>query len=121
MDYRPIDFSQKFSLFSEQWSPKGIARLDGYAFKIAKIEGDFVWHKHADADEVFIVHRGTVRIEFRDGEVTLSEGQMFVVPAGIEHRPHADQEAQIIMVEREGVRNTGEINNEHTVDEIDWI
>jgi mannose-6-phosphate isomerase-like protein (cupin superfamily) len=121
MEYQAINIADKFTRFTDQWHPYAIARLNDYVFKIARIEGEFVWHKHDETDEVFIIQSGPVRIEFRDGSVTLRPGEMFVVPRGVEHKPIAEEEAQIIMVEPEGTRNTGDVENERTVDEVEWI
>jgi mannose-6-phosphate isomerase-like protein (cupin superfamily) len=87
MPYTPISFAQKFGLFSEQWQPKVVAQMNDYQFKIVRIQGDFIWHQHADTDETFIVLDGVLRIDFRDGAVTLKTGEMFVVPKGKEHKP----------------------------------
>ncbi|MGK9608286.1 cupin domain-containing protein, partial [Salmonella enterica subsp. enterica] len=85
-----MNFAHKYSLFSEQWTPKVVAQMNDYQFKVVKIEGDFVWHSHADTDETFIVLEGALRIDFRDGAVQLGAGEMFVVPKGIEHKPYAE-------------------------------
>jgi len=87
-----INFQQKFSLFSEQWQPKVIAEMNDYQFKIARLHGEFVWHSHADTDETFIVVEGSLRIELRNGAVTVNAGEMYVVPKGVEHKPCAAQE-----------------------------
>ncbi len=108
MSYEPINFAHKFSLFSEQWQPKVIAELNDYQFKIARLEGEFVWHSHADTDEAFLVLDGTLRIDFRDGAVTLKSGEMFVVPKGVEHKPVAGREVKLLLIEPRNVRNTGD-------------
>ena len=89
MSYEAINLPRKFSLFDEQWKPKVVAEMNDYQFKVVKLEGDFVWHDHKDTDETFIVVEGKLRIEFRDGAVDLSAGEMFVVPKGVEHKPFA--------------------------------
>ena len=109
MKYAPINLKNKFKLFSDQWQPKVVAEMNDYQFKLARIEGEFVWHKHQDTDETFIVLEGELSIEFRDGRVTLSAGEMFIVPKGVEHRPVAKSEVKIILIEPRGVINTGEI------------
>ncbi|MDA8961800.1 cupin domain-containing protein [Congregibacter sp.] len=121
MDYPPINFKNKLSLFSDQWSPKVIAEMNDYQFKVAKIQGEFVWHDHKDTDETFVVLKGSLRIDFRDGHVELSEGEMFVVPKGIEHKPSAENEAMILLIEPRGVVNTGEERGDLTAKNDDWI
>ena len=107
MNHQPINFADKFKLFTEQWSPRVINEMNDYQFKLVRIQGEFVWHQHADTDETFIVLQGEMHIDFRDGRVTLSTGEMFVVPRGIEHKPCAEQEAQVLLIEPKGVVNTG--------------
>ena len=102
MKYQALNFKQKLSLFDEQWAPKVIVEMNDYQFKIVKIKGDFVWHDHKDTDETFIVLEGKLRIDFRDGEVDLSEGEMFVVPKGIEHKPYAEEEVKLLLIEPRG-------------------
>jgi mannose-6-phosphate isomerase-like protein (cupin superfamily) len=111
---RPVNFSQKFALFREQWQPKIVAELNEYQFKLVKLEGDFVWHHHADTDEAFIVLDGELRIDFRDGAVTVGAGEMFVVPRGVEHKPYAEAEVKLLLIEPRGVPNTGEEGGERT-------
>lgn len=108
MSYEPINFANKLELFSDQWRPRVIAELNDYQFKIVKLEGDFVWHEHADTDEAFIILDGELRIDFRDGAVTLSRGEMYVVPKGVEHKPYAAKEVKLLLIEPRGVRNTGD-------------
>jgi len=119
--YQPINFAEKLSKFPEQWSPKIIAQMNDYHFKLAKIEGEFIWHDHPETDEVFIVIKGSLDIEFRDGKVSLAEGEMFVVPKGVEHKPVAAQECQILLVEPAGTVNTGNVINEKTASNDIWI
>ena len=122
MPYAPISFAQKFGLFTEQWQPKVVAEMNDYQFKVVRIAGDFVWHQHADTDETFIVLDGTLRIDFRDGAVTLSAGEMFVVPKGKEHMPYAAQEVKMLLIEPRGVANTGdEAAGERTAQNDVWI
>lgn len=102
----------KFALFSEQWRPKLVAELNGQEVKLAKVEGEFPWHHHEHEDELFLVWRGSIRLEFRDGSVTLNEGEMLVVPRGVEHRPVAEKEAHILLFEPKGVLNTGNVVDE---------
>jgi len=105
--YIPINFSDKFSLFSEPWSPRVIAEMNDYQFKLVRVQGEFIWHNHAETDEVFIVFDGEMSIEFRDGRVDLKSGEMFVVPRGVEHKPVAAAECRAMLVEPRGVVNTG--------------
>ncbi len=112
-----VSLRDKLAQFSEQWSPKIIAEMDGFQFKLAKLEGDFVWHSHADTDEAFFVVEGELRIEFRDGHADLKAGEMLVVPKGVEHKPIAEQECHVMILVREGTVNTGDgPANERTVD-----
>jgi mannose-6-phosphate isomerase-like protein (cupin superfamily) len=121
MQYDAINFAEKFRLFDELWKPRVIAEMNDYQFKLAKIQGDFVWHDHKDTDETFIVLEGTLRIDFRDGHVTLGSGEMYVVPKGVEHKPYAEEEVRILLVEPRGVRNTGDEGGELTADNDVWI
>jgi mannose-6-phosphate isomerase-like protein (cupin superfamily) len=121
MPYQPINLQSKFALFSEHWSPKIIAQMNNYHFKLVKIQGEFVWHNHTGTDEVFIVLDGKLEIQFRDGKVTLKAGEMFVVPKGIEHRPYAANECRLMLVEPMGVINTGDAGGELTAEEGVWI
>ncbi|MGC3875375.1 cupin domain-containing protein [Halomonas sp. GXIMD04776] len=121
MNYQAINFKNKLGLFDEQWSPKVIAEMNDYQFKVVKIQGKFVWHDHTDTDETFIVLEGSLRIDFRDGAVNLSEGEMYVVPKGIEHKPYAENEAKILLIEPRGVVNTGGEAGSKTAENDVWI
>jgi mannose-6-phosphate isomerase-like protein (cupin superfamily) len=121
MSHQSINFQHKFGLFNEHWSPKVVAEMNDYQFKIVKLLGDFVWHHHADTDETFIVMQGELRIDFRDGAVRLAAGEMFVVPKGVEHRPCAEQEVQLLLIEPRGVLNTGEEGGDRTAVNDVWI
>ena len=121
MTYQPINFRQKLGLFSEQWQPKVVAEMNDYQFKIVKLEGDFIWHDHKDTDETFIVLEGTLRIDFRDGSVSISSGEMFVVPKGKEHKPYAEKEVKLLLIEPRGVPNTGDVGGERTAPGDVWI
>jgi mannose-6-phosphate isomerase-like protein (cupin superfamily) len=121
MSYQAINFKDKLAKFSEQWSPRIIAQINNYHFKIAKIEGEFIWHDHPETDEVFIVLEGQLEIQFRDGNVLLNEGEMFVVPKGVDHKPVAQQECHILLVEPAGTLNTGDVVNERTAANDPWI
>ena len=115
-----INFKDKFSKFSDQWSPKIIAQMNDYHFKLVRVEGDFRWHDHKNTDEVFIVLKGELRIDFRDGSVTLKEGEMVVVPKGVEHKPFAAKECKILLVEPAGTVNTGDAGGSQTAQD-EWI
>ena len=119
--YAPIRFAEKFALLSERWQPKVVAEMNDYQFKIVRIEGDFVWHQHAGTDETFIVLDGELRIDFRDGAVTLKPGEMFVVPKGVEHKPFAEREVKLLLIEPRGVLNTGDATSERTAHNDVWI
>src|SRR5262245_57593903 len=121
MSYQAISLSEKLSKFSEQWSPKIIAEMNGYQFKVVKVQGEFVWHDHPETDEVFLVIKGKLEIHFRDGIVTLKEGEMYVVPKGVEHKPVAEQECHILLVEPAGTVNTGDVVSERTAANDVWI
>jgi mannose-6-phosphate isomerase-like protein (cupin superfamily) len=116
-----IDLKAKSSKFSEQWKPKIIGQLNEYHLKLAKIEGDFVWHSHPETDELFLVVDGELRIDFRDHSIRLRTRQMCVVPAGLEHKPYAEDECTIMMIEPAGTLNTGDAGGERTVEEPEWI
>jgi len=115
--YEAVNFSKKFGLFAEQWQPKVVAEQ----FKIVKLKGDFVWHDHKETDETFIVMEGVLRIDFRDGAVQVSAGEMFVVPKGVEHKPFAEHEVKLLLIEPRGVLNTGHEGGERTAQNDVWI
>jgi len=119
--YEPINFAEKFGLFAKQWQPKVVAEMNDYQFKLVKLEGDFVWHDHPDTDEAFIVLDGVLRIDFRDGSVQLRAGEMFVVPKGLEHKPFAEKEVRLMLIEPRGVLNTGKAGGDRTAANDVWI
>ncbi len=121
MPYQVINLAQKFSLFTEQWQPKVIAEMNDYQFKIVKLQGDFIWHDHKDTDETFLVIEGHLRVDFRDGAVMIGPGEIFVVPRGTEHKPFAEGEVKLMLIEPRGVRNTGEEGGERTATNDVWI
>src|SRR5262245_17229439 len=119
--YVSINFREKLAKFSEHWSPRVIAEMNDYQFKLVKFRGDFVWHNHKDTDEVFIVLDGEMQIEFRDGVARVGSGEMFVVPKGVEHRTRSTFECQALLVEPRGVVNTGEAGGELTAANDVWV
>jgi mannose-6-phosphate isomerase-like protein (cupin superfamily) len=121
MPSKSINLAQKFSLFTEQWQPKVIAEMNDYQFKIVKLQGDFVWHDHNDTDETFLVIEGKLRIDFRDGAVEIGPGELFVVPKGVEHKPCAEREVKLMLIEPRGVKNTGEQSGDRTAPNDVWI
>jgi mannose-6-phosphate isomerase-like protein (cupin superfamily) len=116
-----INLKEKLSKFSDYWSPKVIAEMNDYQFKLVKIQGEFVWHNHDDTDETFIVIEGEMKIEFENETVELSEGDMFVVPKGIEHKPWAENECKVMIIEPRGVVNTGNAEGDLTASNDVWI
>ena len=121
MSKSAINLENKLTKISEYWSPKNIAQLNDYHFKLVKVQGEFVWHTHAETDEVFIIIEGELQIDFRDGPVTLKKGEMFVVPKGVEHKPIATQECHILLVEPVGTINTGDVGGDLTAPDNEWI
>ena len=120
MSYRSVNFNEKLERITEQWQPKIVAELNDYQFKLVKLRGDFVWHRHGDTDEAFIVLAGKLRIDFRDGAVAVAAGEMFVVPKGVEHKPYAEDEVKLLLIEPRGVPNTGDEGGARTAEAI-WI
>ena len=116
-----INLKDKLARFSDHWSPRVIAEMNDYQFKLAKVKGAFVWHAHADTDEVFIVLDGELTLEFRDKVVPLTTGEMYVVPRGVEHRPVAVDECSIMLVEPRGVVNTGDAGGAYTAENDVWV
>lgn len=116
-----INIKDKFNLINEYWSPKIIARVDNYYIKLVKIKGEFTWHTHEGCDEVFIVNKGEMRINFRDSFVILKEKEMFVVEKGKEHKPYAENECEMILFEKCDIINTGDKVNKFTKEHIDCI
>jgi mannose-6-phosphate isomerase-like protein (cupin superfamily) len=121
VNYTPISIEGKFDKFRERWKPKVIARMNDYEFKLARLEGEFVWHSHADTDETFIVIDGELTIDFRDGAVHLKQGEMFIVPKGVEHKPRASRECRIMLIEPAGTVNTGDAAGGMTAPNDVWI
>jgi mannose-6-phosphate isomerase-like protein (cupin superfamily) len=118
---RKVNLREKLALISDYWNPRVVAELNGQHVKLVKFKGEFVWHDHADEDEMFFVVRGQFRMEFRDRSVDLSEGEFLVVPRGVEHRPVADEEVEVMLFEPAQIRHTGDVQSEITVHEYQHI
>ncbi len=116
-----VNLQDKFSKFDEHWTPKVIAEMNDYQFKLVKVKGDFVWHNHSHTDEVFIVIEGCLKIEFAEETVELNAGEMYVVPKGVQHKPYAEEECKVMLVEPKGVVNTGEAESDLTASNDVWI
>ena len=116
-----INLDAKFAKFADHWSPKIVAQLNDLHIKTVKVKGEFVWHKHADTDELFFVHKGTLTIRLRDRDVVLRAGEMFVVPKGVEHMPVADEECEMLLIEPAGTVNTGDAGGDKTALNEPWI
>ena len=121
MNKQAINFKKKLTKFNEYWSPRVIAELNEYQFKLVKLKGEFTWHNHKDTDEAFIVLKGSMTIELRDDEIKLSEGEMYVVPKKVEHKPYATEECHVLLVEPRGVVNTGDTESELRFDNDVWV
>ena len=117
----PVNLADKLSRFETTWTPHVIAALNGQLVKLAKLEGEFVWHDHAEEDELFLVIEGQLRIELRDGDVTLRPGELYVVPAGVEHRPVAEPTASVLLFEPASTAHTGDVETDRMVRQLDWI
>ena len=116
-----VDLREKLALVEDHWTPRVVAQMNDYQFKIVKVQGDFVWHTHADTDETFFVVAGQLRIDLRDGPVHLRAGDLYVVPRGVEHKPYAEHEASLMLIEPSGVLNTGDARNARTQPNDVWI
>ncbi len=117
----PINFAQKLALFDEAWSPRVVAEMNDYQFKLFKARGEFVWHQHDDTDELFFVHKGVLNIKYEDRDVVVRAGEMHVVPKGTPHKPVAEEECEILLIEPAGTLNTGEVESALTATEEPWI
>ena len=111
-----VNLSEKLSLFSEHWAPRVVGELNGQHVKLAKLRGEFVWHHHESEDELILVLRGTLAIHLHDRIISLNEGEFFIVPKGVEHKPVAESEAHVLLLEPVSTLNTGNVRNERTVD-----
>jgi len=106
---KPVDLAEKFATFAEHWQPRTVAEFNGHDVMVVKAQGEFVWHKHDETDDFFLVLRGELTIELRDGSVTLRPGQLYIVPKGVEHRPVAKEEVHLLLIEPSGTPNTGNL------------
>jgi mannose-6-phosphate isomerase-like protein (cupin superfamily) len=116
-----VNIGEKLALFSDHWNPRVVGELNGQHLKLVKFQGEFVWHDHAAEDEMFLVVRGSFRMDFRDRSVTLKEGEFIIVPRGVEHRPVAEQEVEVMLFEPAEIRHTGDVESELTVHEYERI
>lgn len=116
-----INLAEKFTLFNDRWSPKIIGELNGQEIKLAKVKGEFVWHNHKDEDELFFVIKGKLKIELSEKTVEINEGEMFIVPKGVEHKPVADEEVLLMLFEPKNIKHTGEVKHDLTVEEYERI
>jgi mannose-6-phosphate isomerase-like protein (cupin superfamily) len=121
LSYQAVNLESKLRMLSERWQPRVVAEMNDYQFKVVKLEGDFVWHRHEDTDETFIVLSGNLRIDFRDGAVLVAAGELYVVPKGVEHKPFAEHEVQLLLIEPRGVLNTGSAGGERTAQNDLWV
>lgn len=117
---KPINLAAKFSLFQKYWSPRIVGELNSSHIKLAKLKGEFEWHQHANEDEMFLVVQGNLKIQLRDGEINMKEGELAVIPKGVEHLPIAVNEVHVMLIEPKSTVNTGEVNNERTAND-EWI
>jgi mannose-6-phosphate isomerase-like protein (cupin superfamily) len=119
--YKSINFADKLAKIHDHWQPRVMAEMNDYQFKIVKILGDFLWHDHPDTDETFIVLDGVLRIDMRDGHVLVRAGEMYIVPRGVEHKPYAEHEVKMMLIEPRGVVNTGAVASERRAQNDVWI
>jgi mannose-6-phosphate isomerase-like protein (cupin superfamily) len=117
----PINLLQKFDLINDYWHPRIVGELNGQLVKLAKLKGQFVWHAHAEEDELFYIVKGTLKIEFRDKTVSLQAGEMLVVPKGVEHNPVAEEEVWVMLFEPAATKHTGEVQHQLTRTKQEWI
>ena len=116
-----VNLLEKLSLFSDHWSPKVVGELNGQHVKLVKFQGEFVWHKHDGEDELFLVVNGRFRMDFRDHQVWVEQGEFLIVPRGVEHRPVAEEEVHVLLFEPAATLNTGDVRDERTVDQLEWL
>lgn len=118
---KKVSLSEKFALFTNHWSPKIVGEINDFHVKLVKIEGEFVWHHHEHEDEMFFVVNGSFVMKVRDGDVQVNEGEFIIIPHGVEHKPVADAECQILLFEPKNTLNTGNVQDVKTVDDLEWI
>ncbi|MGD8377142.1 MAG: cupin domain-containing protein [Acidobacteriota bacterium] len=118
---RVVALAETLARFDDAWSPRIVGELNGQHLKVAKFRGPFTWHRHADEDEAFLVLRGSFRLELRDGTLDVGEGELAIVPRGVEHRPVADEEAHVLLFEPASTRNTGDVTGPRTVERPEWV
>ena len=116
-----INLNEKFSLFSDHWSPKIVGELNGQEIKLARVKGEFVWHNHKEEDELFFIIKGELKIEFKEKTVVLKEGEMIIVPKGVEHKPIAEEEVLLMLFEPANIKHTGDVKHALTVDKYDRL
>jgi mannose-6-phosphate isomerase-like protein (cupin superfamily) len=116
-----VNVCEKLALFSDHWNPRVVGELNGQHVKLVKFQGEFVWHEHAAEDELFLVVRGSFRMDFRDRSVTLKEGEFIIVPRGVEHRPVAEHEVEVMLFEPAAIKHTGDVESELTVHTFERI
>jgi len=116
-----VNLAQKFTLFNELWTPKIVGEFNEMYIKLAKLKGEFVWHKHDNEDELFLVVKGILTIKLRDKDIVLHEGEFFIVPKGVEHMTVAPEEVHVVMIEPKSTLNTGDVSDAKTVEKPDWI
>jgi mannose-6-phosphate isomerase-like protein (cupin superfamily) len=116
-----VNLTEKLKLFSDHWHPRIVGELNGQYVKLAKVEGEFDWHQHADEDELFLVVAGSLTIKLRGRDVILEEGEFFIVPRGVEHKPVAESEAHVLLFEPKSTLNTGEERTDRTVEDLPWV
>jgi mannose-6-phosphate isomerase-like protein (cupin superfamily) len=121
MDRTAVNLQEKFSRLTEYWAPRVIAEMNDYQFKVVRLQGDFVWHDHPETDETFLVMEGSLRIDFPDGAVQIGPGELFVVPKGTRHKPYAENEVKLLLIEPRGVQNTGNEGGDRTASNDIWI
>ena len=116
-----VNLAQKFSLFSDQWNPKIAGELNDFYVKLVKVQGEFVWHQHENEDELFLVVKGRLLIKLRDRDLQLEEGEFAIIPKGVEHLPIAEEEAHVLLIEPKTTLNTGDVQNERTLADLERI